>query len=278
MTNVGGQVVLITGSTSGLGRQLAERLASEGATVVLHGRSGERCASTAREIQDATGSDRLPCHVANLASLAEARRLADEVRDRYDRLDVLVNNAGVGGGPAADGTRELSEDGYELRFAVNHLAHHLLTHRLLPLLRASAPARVVNVASGAQQPIDFDDVHLERDYSSTRAYGQSKLAQVMFTFGLAETLDAGEVTVNSLHPASLMDTKMAQRWYGDTMTSVEEGVAATLRLIEAPELDGITGRYFNGTREARANDQAYDREARRRLHDLSEELTGRPGS
>ncbi|MDR7300989.1 SDR family NAD(P)-dependent oxidoreductase [Haloactinomyces albus] len=273
MTSIDGKVVFITGSTSGLGRKLAERLVSEGAGVVLHGRSSERCESTVQEIQEATGSDRLPYHVANLASLAEVRRLADAVREQHDRLDVLVNNAGVGGGPAQDGTRELSEDGYELRFAVNHLAHYLLTHRLLPLLRASAPARVVNVASGAQEAIDFDDVHLERDYSSSRAYTQSKLAQVMFTFGLAETLDAGEVTVNSLHPASLMDTKMAQRWYGSAMSSVEEGVAATHRLITDPKLAGVTGRYFSGQQEARAAKQAYDAEARRRLHDLSEELT-----
>lgn len=273
MTNVDGRVVLITGSTSGMGRQLAERLVSEGATVVLHGRSSERCESTARELQDIAGGDRPHHHVADLASLAEVRRLADEVRDHHERLDVLVNNAGVGGGPAANGARELSEDGYELRFAVNHLAHHLLTRRLLPLLRSSSPARVVNVASGAQQAIDFDDVHLERDYSPSRAYGQSKLAQVMFTFDLAEALDAGEVTVNSLHPASLMDTRMVRQWYGGAMTSVEEGVRATHRLVEDLELAGVTGRYFSGRREARAHEQAYAPEARRRLEELSRELT-----
>ncbi|RCW45070.1 NAD(P)-dependent dehydrogenase (short-subunit alcohol dehydrogenase family) [Halopolyspora algeriensis] len=273
MTSADGQVVFITGSTSGLGRKLAERLASEGAGVVLHGRSSERCESTVQEIQEATGSDRLPYHVANLASLAEVRRLADEVREQHGRLDVLVNNAGAGGGPAEEGTREISEDGYELRFAINHLAHYLLTHRLLPLLRSSAPARVVNVASGAQEAIDFDDVQLERDYSSSRAYTQSKLAQVMFTFDLAEALNADEVTINSLHPASLMDTKMAQRWYGSAMTSVEEGVAATHRLVTDPELAGVTGRYFSGQQEARAHEQAYDAEARRRLRELSEQLT-----
>jgi NAD(P)-dependent dehydrogenase (short-subunit alcohol dehydrogenase family) len=142
------------------------------------------------------------------------------------------------------------------------------------LLRRSAPARIVNVASAGQSPIDFDDVMLERGYEGMRAYGQSKLAQVMFTFELAERLDPAEVTVNALHPASLMNTKMVLESFGSAWTTVEEGAEATLRLATSPDVDGVTGRYFDGLREGRVSSQAYDPEARRRLWELSEELVG----
>jgi NAD(P)-dependent dehydrogenase (short-subunit alcohol dehydrogenase family) len=145
---------------------------------------------------------------------------------------------------------------------------------LLPLLERSAPSRIVNVASIGQRAIDFDDVMLERGYEPFRAYSQSKLAQIMFTFELAERLGDARVTVNALHPATLMDTKMVRETYGSPMSSVEEGKAAVLRLISSPELEGVTGRYFDGTRESRAHEQAYDGEARRRLWELSERLCG----
>jgi NAD(P)-dependent dehydrogenase (short-subunit alcohol dehydrogenase family) len=151
----------------------------------------------------------------------------------------------------------------------------LLTNLLLPLLKDSAPARVVNVASAGQSPIDFDDPMLEHGYDAKRAYSMSKLAQIMFTFELAEQLRGTGVTVNSLHPASLMDTKMVQDTFGYTMSTVEEGAKATVHLVASPELEGVTGRYFDGTREARANGQAYDKEARQTLWELSEELCGR---
>jgi NAD(P)-dependent dehydrogenase (short-subunit alcohol dehydrogenase family) len=270
MRSVDEQTILVTGATDGLGRALARELAARGATVLVHGRSQERLDDTLREIREGTGSDRLRPYRADLASLGQVRRLAREV-GAEQRLDVLVNNAGIAG----TGDRELSADGLELRFAVNYLAPFLLTRLLLPLLRRSAPARIVNVASVGQVPIDFDDVLLERGWEPLRAYRQSKLAQVMFTFELAERLRAaGEtgVTVTALHPATLMDTKMAIESFGYAMSTVAEGVAATLRLAVDPELDGVTGRYFDGLRESRANPQAYDREARRRLWRLSEQL------
>jgi NAD(P)-dependent dehydrogenase (short-subunit alcohol dehydrogenase family) len=267
------QTVLVTGATDGLGRALARELARRGATVLLHGRDQERLEETRREIEQVTGSDRLRGYRADLSSLQQVRRLGREVAAQQARLDVLVNNAGIAG----EGPRELSADGHELRFAVNYLAPFLLTQLLLPLLRRSAPARVVNVSSVGQVPIDFDDVMLERGYDGLRAYRQSKLAQVMFTFELAERLRAaGEpgVTVNALHPATLMDTKMALQTFGYAMSTIQDGVEATLRLAVAPELDGVSGRYFDRLREARANAQAYDRAARRRLWSLSMALAG----
>ena len=258
------QTVLITGSTDGLGRHVAGELAGRGAQVIVHGRDPQRVERTVREIGGASG------YVTDLSSLAQVRRLADEVRKSEQRLDVLVNNAGV-----YVPERSESEDGHELGFAVNYLAGFVLSLLLLPLLEASAPARIVNVASVGQWPIDFDDVMLERDYEGFRSYAQSKLAQVLFTFELAERLgDDSGVTVNALHPATLMDTKMVRESVGRAQDSVEEGAASVIRLVADPELEGVTGRYFDRTRESRANDQAYDPDARRRLWELSEELSG----
>ena len=157
---------------------------------------------------------------------------------------------------------------------MNYLAHFLLTRLLVPLLRDSAPARVVNVASVGQSPVDFDDVMLERGYGGMKAYRQSKLAQVMFTFELADRLRGSGVTVNALHPATLMDTRMVRETFGRSMSTIEEGAEATVRLAASPELEGVTGRYFDGTREGRADPQAYDEEARKRLWTLSEEFCG----
>jgi NAD(P)-dependent dehydrogenase (short-subunit alcohol dehydrogenase family) len=271
MPEVAEQTLLVTGSTDGLGRQVAARLVERSATVLVHGRDPARVEQVRAEIGAERG------YVADLASLAESRRLAEEVGREHERLDVLVNNAGILGTPS--GERELSDDGYELHFAVNYLAGFVLTLELLPLLIRSAPARVVNVSSGAQRPIDFDDVMLERGYDHMRAYSQSKLAQVMFTFELAERLrreGQDGVAVTALHPASLMDTKMVRSSYGTAWTSVEEGGAATLRLVVDAPPEEIDGRYFEGRREAAANRQAYDERARRRLWELSEELTALP--
>jgi NAD(P)-dependent dehydrogenase (short-subunit alcohol dehydrogenase family) len=257
--------VLITGATSGLGRALAAELAGAGETVLVHGRDAARGEQALEEIGG--NSHWLQ---ADLASLDEVRALASQVLDRYDRLDVLVNNAGVG----TAGSRMESRDGYELRFAVNYLSGYLLTHLLLPLLERSAPARVVNVSSAGQAAIDFDDVMLERHYDGVQAYSQSKLAQIMFTIDLAEQLGDRGVTVNALHPATFMPTKMVLERGTTPTSSLEEGVEATLRLVTDPGLDGVTGRYFNGLREAQPHPQAHDPDARRRLRELSDELTG----
>ncbi len=267
--------VLITGASDGLGRGVAERLAGEGATLHLHGRDAEKLARAAGEIAAATGNERIATHVADFASLAQVRALADEVEAGAERLDVLVNNAGIGSGKPELPSRQESADGYELRFAVNYLAGFLLTLRLLDLLRRSAPARVVNVASRGQQPIDFDDPMIERGYFGKRAYSQSKLAQISFGFELAERLGpASGVAVNSLHPSTFMPTKMVIEEWGETVDSLDQGIDAVARLATAAELEGVSGRFFDRQAEARAAEQAYDPEARRRLWELSLELTG----
>ena len=268
------KTILVTGATDGLGRGVAERLAADGHALHLHGRDQDRLAATAQAITAATGNEHIATHLADLASLEEVRALADEVQASIDRLDVLVNNAGIGSGKPDKPTRQESRDGYELRFAVNYLAGFALTLRLLPLLRRSAPARVVNVASIGQAPIDFEDVMLEDGYSGTRAYSQSKLAQIMFGLELAERLAEDGVSVNSLHPATYMPTKIVLEEAGRSIDSLEEGVEATVRLATAPELEDLSGRFFDRKEESRAREQAYDPQARARLWDLSLALTG----
>src|SRR5215203_5254858 len=235
--------ILVTGTTDGLGKRVASALARRGATVLVHGRSPERLEATLEELRSQTGSHKVDSYLADLSSLAAVRDLAERILSEYDRLDVLVNNAGI-----IVQERKESEDGYELTFAVNYLSHFLLTSLLLPLLKDSAPARVVNVASAGQSPIDFSNLMLKRGYDAMRAYSMSKLAQIMFTFELAERLSGTGVSVNALHPASLMDTKMVQDTFGYTMSTVEEGADATVHLAASPELEGVTGRYFDDQR------------------------------
>jgi NAD(P)-dependent dehydrogenase (short-subunit alcohol dehydrogenase family) len=267
---------LITGATDGLGRGVAGRLAAGGADLHLHGRDPERLASTADAIKAESGNERITTHLADLASLDEVRGLADEVQASTDQLHLLISNAGIGSGRPEKTTRQESRDGYELRFAVNYLAGFLLTLRLLPLLRRSAPARVVNVASLGQAPLDFDDVMLERDYEGTRAYSQSKLAQINSANFLAQRVPAEEVTFNSLHPATFMPTKIVLEQAGHSIDSLEQGIEATLRLATSPELEGVSGRFFDRQEESAAHRQAYDEDAQRRLWELSLQLTGEP--
>jgi NAD(P)-dependent dehydrogenase (short-subunit alcohol dehydrogenase family) len=248
--------VLITGGSSGLGKAVAERLAASSAQVLVHGRKVQR-------------------YRADFASLEEVRNLAREVAAEHERLDGLVNNAGIGFGAPGTG-REESRDGFELRFAVNYLAPFLLTHLLLPLLKRSAPARIVNVASIGQAPIDFDDVMLTHGYDGYRAYGQSKLALIMFTLDLAEALKGSGVTANAVHPATLMPTKMVAEARMAPQSTLEEGTDAVMRLARSPDVEGVSGQFFDGRRPARAHSSAYDERVRARLRALSLELAGLP--
>jgi NAD(P)-dependent dehydrogenase (short-subunit alcohol dehydrogenase family) len=271
-----GKTVLITGSTDGVGRYVAKQLAAAGATVLIHGRDKARAQTLSEEIERAGGG--VPAfYQADLSSLAETRQLADAVLTDHSRLDVFISNAGIGsqnGGPG----RQTSADGHELRFAVNYLAGFLLARRLLPLLKQSAPSRIVNVASLGQHPIDFDDVMIAKDYNGSRAYAQSKLSQIMFTIDLADELRGSRVTVNSLHPATYMNTTMVRAGGITPISTVEQGGAAILHLVTGDDMAGKSGLFFNGLQEAKAHPQAYDAAARQRLRTLSLELTGLPAA
>jgi NAD(P)-dependent dehydrogenase (short-subunit alcohol dehydrogenase family) len=268
------QTILVTGATDGLGKALAGELARSGAAVILHGRDDAKGEAAIEEIRTDAPDAEIGWQRADLASLDEVRAMADRVASEYERLDALVNNAGIGATLPGGGARMESKDGYELRFAVNYLAPFLLTRRLEPLLESSSPARIVNVSSAGQAPIDFDDVMLEGSYDGVRAYCQSKLAQVMNTIDLAEAHADDGVTANCLHPATFMPTKIVLDGGIRPTSSIEDGVRATERLVADPDLDGVSGRYFERETEAAPQPQALDPEARRRLRELSEELTG----
>lgn len=265
----GQQVILVTGSTGGLGRDVARRLAASGAHIIVHGRNVERGQALVAEIErGGAGSARF--YAADFGSYVEVRSFASAILRDYDRLDVLINNAGIW---LEGARRPISRDGHELHFQVNYLSGFLLTRLLLPLIVDSAPARIVNVASAAQQAIDFDNVMLESGYSDGRAYAQSKLAQVMFSHDLADELDGTGVIVTSLHPATFMDTDMVVERGLTPRSTVGEGTDAVLHQVNSPDVN--SGEYFRGLQLARAHDQAYDPEARATLRGLSERLTSR---
>ena len=264
----GQKVVLVTGSTSGLGRELALRLGARGDHVIVHGRNEERGAEVVDDI-NAAGPGSARFYRADFASFAEVRTFAETLLADYDRMDILINNAGFGSAPDE---RWVTEDGHEYRFQVNYLSTFLLTHMLMPRLLESTPARIVNVSSGAQTPIDFDDVMIENDFSGRRAYAQSKLAQIMFTHDLAEDLAGTGIVVGSLHPATYMPTGMVRRLGATPRATIAEGADATMQVVDSDDFE--SGQYFSGLRPAEANAQAYDAEARARLRELSQELTG----
>jgi len=265
------RVALITGATNGVGRVVAERLGAQGWHVLVHGRDRGRGEQVVSEIQARGGSARF--HEADLASMSAVRQLAEDVMKEHPGLHLLINNAGIGFG-RPDAQREQSQDGLELRFAVNYLAPFLLTHRLLPALLEAAPSRVVNVASIGQEELDFDDLQMVHGYSGVQAYCRSKLALIMFTFDLAAELQRLDVTVNALHPATLMNTFMVQESQWQPRSTVDEGADAIMNLAVG-DLQGRTGEFFDQRRPARALRQAYDPSARERLQQVANQLTTR---
>jgi NAD(P)-dependent dehydrogenase (short-subunit alcohol dehydrogenase family) len=272
---------LVTGATSGIGLAIAESLVRQGAYVIMVGRDLERTRAAGQAVARSTGSDRLETALADLSIQSEVRRLAAEITDRHPRLDVLVNNAG-----AIRRRRELTTDGVEMAWAVNHLAPFLLTNLLLDLLLASAPARIVNVASGAAQNarLDFDDLQFDhRRYSMMDAYGQSKLANIMFTFELAARQEGGGVTANSVHPGFIGSNLGAQvgpaagfvwRLIRLFLPSPQKGADTPVYLATAPEVADVTGRHFVDRQPSEPNPKAHDVEARARLWNLSAEMVG----
>jgi retinol dehydrogenase 14 len=280
-----GRVCLVTGATSGIGKATATGLAHLGADLVLVARDPARGAATMAEIRTVTGNPRIELLQADLSSQAAIRHAAEDYRRGHDRLHVLVNNAG-----GSWATRHTTADGLELTFAVNHLAYFLLTNLLLDLLRAGAPARIVNVTSSAQAfgDIHFDDLQFERRYRGQAAYNQSKLANVLFTYELAHRLDGTGVTVNCLAPG-VTRTNFGRDDSGPVMRlltplarpfmrSPEEGAATAVWLASSPQAAAVTGRYYLRRRARptprRSSRRSYDTELARRLWQVSEELTG----
>jgi NAD(P)-dependent dehydrogenase (short-subunit alcohol dehydrogenase family) len=264
------QVALITGATSGLGRAVARALAERGMHVLVHGRDPERAQAVAGQIRAAGGG--VDTYLADLSSLRQTCALAERIGSNHPAIHLLVNNAGVGPGRPPYRRRILSADGQELRFAVNYLAPALLARRLVPSLKNGEPARIVNVASTGQAPIDFADLRMDHHYTGTRAYYRSKFALVAFTFDLAAELADNAITVNCLHPASLMGTHMVRQAWVPPMSSIATGVKAVMNLAVEPAGAAVTGRYFDGLREARAHRAAYDLDIRSTLRAVTNEI------
>lgn len=277
-----GKTILITGATDGIGRQTAQGLAAMRARVVICGRNPQKTEQTALEIRRATSNPDVEYLVADLSTQSEVRRLAAEFRARHDRLHVLVNNAG-----AIFMQRRLSADGIEMTFALNHLAYFLLTLLLLDSLEAAAPARIINVSSGAHfgARIDFNDLQYERAYNGMAAYSRSKLANLYFTYELARRLEGRRISVNALHPGFVAthfgksNGGIFRPVFGLAHLGAigpEEGAQTSLYLASSPEVEGVTGKYFYRRREQRSSDESYDAQAARRLWDASLQLTGLP--
>jgi NAD(P)-dependent dehydrogenase (short-subunit alcohol dehydrogenase family) len=274
-----GKVCLITGATQGIGLAAAIDIAKHGPTMVLVARDPKRGEAAVAEVKEKSGNPGVELMLADLASLASIRRLADTFKAKYDRLHVLINNAG-----AIAMQRSLTEDGYETTFAVNHLAYFLLTNLLLDVMKASAPARIINVSSEAQRQgtINFDDLHGERRYSGMRAYGQSKLANVLFTYELARRLQGTGVTANCLHPGVVATGfgrnnsgifKLLVQIASPFLLTPEKGARTTVYLATSPEVEGVTGKYFDKSREKKSIPESYDLAIAKRLWEVSEELT-----
>lgn len=262
------KIVLITGSTDGIGKQTALDLLGMGATVIVHGRDVSRCEKTVKEIKKVTENHHIDFFVADFSAFRRVRGLAEEIKQKYDRLDVLINNAGV-----IENRRKLTEDGYEMTFVVNHLAYFLLTGLLLDLLKKSAPSRIVNVSSMTHSSsIDVTDLQGEKYYSGYSAYSLSKLCNILFTYELARRLQGTGVTVNCLHPG-VIDTKLLRTNFSGRRP-VSEGSKTSVYLATAPDLEKVTGKYFVDKKETRSASISYDSEMRNKLWEISEQMTG----
>src|SRR5215208_1694979 len=277
------KICLITGATSGIGKATAMGLVNMGASVVMVGRDRGRGEAVMAEIKEKSSNSSVDLMLADVSSQEEIRRLADEFKEAYPRLDVLINNAGV-----FRSKRITTADGIEMTFAVNHLAYFLLTNLLLDMLKASAPSRIVNVSSGdhSNATIDFDDLQGEKGYKGAKAYSQSKLANVLFTYELARRLEGTGITANCLHPGAGVRTNLGSGVSGvfgimvraltPLMKSPEKGAETSIYLASSPEVEGLSGRYFVKKDEARSSDVSYDERLARRLWEVSADLSKLP--
>jgi NAD(P)-dependent dehydrogenase (short-subunit alcohol dehydrogenase family) len=275
------KVCLITGATSGIGKATALALAKMGSTIIVNGKDEKRGEETIAEIKRISGNENVELMIANLSSLNEVRKLADRLKGKYDKLDILINNAAV-----FYTSGNLSIDGIEMQFAVNHLSHFLLTNLLLETLKESNSARVINVSSNAhyQGRINFDDINFEKRYFGWTVYCQSKLANVLFTYELADRLDPKQITVNALHPGTVRTNivgkyasfiyRLGWNLQKPLMLPVEEGAKTSIYLASSEEVKGITGLYFVKCKSQKSSEMSYDKMLARKLWDLSEKLTG----
>ena len=265
------KIILVTGSTDGIGKETARQLAQLGATVIVHGRSADRCEAARDDIRQATGNPNVDFVTADLSSQRQVRQMAIDVIARYDRLHVLINNAGV-----ILLQRQLSEDGIEMSFAVNHLAPFLLTHLLLDRLKQSAPARIVNVSSTVHYdaPLQFDNLQGEQKYNGVEAYKIAKLGNVLFTYELVDRLKGTGVTVNCLHPGVVATKLLDAGWGWSSGLTSAQGAVLSVYLATSPEVDGVTGKYFESTSAGGASPKASDVKLRRQLWDISTQLVG----
>lgn len=274
------KTVLVTGATDGIGKETARRLAERGARVFIAGRNAEKGAAAVRDIATNTGTDQAEFLQADLSVQADVRGLAKAVKQRTNRLDVLVNNAGV-----IMFRREETRDGIEMTFGLNHLNYFLLTHELLDLLKASAPARIVSVASIAHRRamLDFDDLQLSRGFGAWKAYSRSKLANIMFTYALARRLEGTGVTANCLHPGFvsshfgqngrfLARTGMALAMRFGNAISVAQGAQTSVYLASAPEVTSQSGLYFDEGKAVKSNHASYDRHTQEKLWGISAKM------
>ena len=279
-SGMGGKVVLITGGTSGIGKAAATALAGMGAIVVITGRNEERGKRALQEIREESGNDGVELILADLTVQDEVRRLAEELRERHNQLEVLVNNAGL-----VLSERTETPDGIETQLAINHLAPFLLTNLLLDLLKESAPSRIVTVSSDAHRwaKIDLDDLQSRKRYRGMQVYGKTKLANIMFTYELAERLEGTGVTANCMHPGGVNTNfgnnqggpmNLLFRLFKPFMRSPEQGADTLIYLASSPEVEGMTGKYLADRKVKAASDAAYDETTRKRLWEASEELTG----
>mgnify|MGYP001305563356 CR=1 FL=1 len=274
-----GKVVLITGATNGIGLEAARAIAKKGARVVIVGRNPQKTREVAAQLTQESGAE-VSAILGDLSLMRDVRKVADEFRQKFDRLDVLLNNAG-----AVFNTYQRTEEGNEMTFALNHLNYFLLTHLLLDMLKASAPARIINVSSNAHRvgPLDVDNLQSEKGFSAFGAYGRSKLENIMFTYELARRLEGTDVTVNALHPG------FVRTGFGHNMSGIfsniarlaqifaitlEQGAETSIYLATSPEVEGVSGRYFVKSKAVRSSNASYDETAWRRLWEASEKLTG----
>ncbi len=282
MSDMKGKICLVTGATNGIGEVTALALARMGAQVIIVGRNPAKGAVVVDKIKAQSKNNAVELMTADLSLMSEVRRLADQFKAKYQKLHVLVNNAG-----AVFFSRHVTAEGHELTFALNHLSYFLLTNLLLDVLKASAPARIVSVSSGAHQRshLNFDDLEASKGYNAMRAYGQSKLANIVFTYELARRLEGTGVTANALHPGFVRSgfarnngglVNAAMGIIGRFALSPEEGAETSIYLASSPEVEGITGKYFTKKQPIRSNAVSYEQSTWTRLWEISEQMTMAP--